>query len=260
MRLLFIGDVVSHLGCDFLGSKFYSIKREYNIDVTVVNGENSADGNGITPFSCSCLTKIGADVITTGNHAFRRKEAAEIFDSCEHLLRPLNYPEGVIGKGVYIIDMGRCRLAFINLMGVVYMEPIDNPFVSIDKALKQLDTKNIFVDFHAEATAEKKAMGYFLDGRVTAVLGTHTHVQTADEQLLPEGTAYITDVGFTGPEESVLGVKKELAIQKQLYHFPVKFSEADTPCCINGAIVDFDEKTGKARSIERITVRETPRR
>lgn len=254
MRLLFIGDIVSHSGCEFLGSKLYGIKKDYNIDITVVNGENSADGNGITPFSCDYLTKIGADVITTGNHAFRRREAAEVFENTEHLIRPLNYPEGVVGKGVYLLDMGRCRVAVVNLMGVVYMEPLDNPFSVIDKALKQLDTPNIIVDFHAEATAEKKAMGYYLDGRVTAVLGTHTHVQTADEQILPAGTAYITDVGFTGPEESVLGVKKELAIEKQRLHFPVKFVEADTPCYINGVVVDFDEKTGRARSIERIRV------
>lgn len=254
MRLLFIGDVVSHSGCEFLGSKLYGIKKSYNIDITVVNGENSADGNGITTFSCNYLTKIGADVITTGNHAFKRREAAGAFEAYSHLIRPVNFPEGVAGKGVYIIDMGRCRAAIINLMGVVYMEPLDNPFFAIDKALKQLDTPNIFVDFHAEATAEKKAMGYYLDGRVTAVLGTHTHVQTADEQILPKGTAYITDVGFTGPEESVLGVMKERAIEKQRFHLPVKFIEADTPCYINGVVVDFDERTGKARSIERIRV------
>lgn len=254
MRLLFIGDVVSHSGCEFLGSKLYSVKKDYNIDITVVNGENSADGNGITPFSCDYLTKIGADVITTGNHAFRRKESAEIYDRCEHLIRPINYPAGVAGKGIYFMDMGRCIVAVINLMGIVYMEPLDNPFTVIDKVLKEIDTPNIFIDFHAEATAEKKAMGYYLDGRVTAVLGTHTHVQTADEQLLPNRTAYITDVGFTGPEHSVLGVKKELAIEKQRFHTPVKFFEADSPCYINGAVVDFDEKTGRSRSIERIRI------
>lgn len=255
MRLLFIGDVVSSAGCDFLAKRIYDIKRKYSIDITVVNGENSAAGNGITPQSCAFLTRLGVDVITTGNHAFRRKEAAEIFKNTPHLLRPANYPEGVPGKGVYVLDMGRCRVAVVNLMGVVYMNPLDNPYFKMDAILSDIDTKNVIVDFHAEATAEKKALAFYLDGKVTAVLGTHTHVQTADEQILPNGTAYITDVGMTGPEESVLGVKKELAIEKQRLNFPVKFEEADTPCFINGVVVDFDEKTGRSRSIERIVLR-----
>lgn len=255
MRLLFIGDVVSHRGCEFLGSQLHSLKRQYNIDVTVVNGENSASGNGITEHSCSYLTNIGADVITTGNHAFKRRESLGIFETVSHLVRPVNYPDGVIGRGVYIMDMGRCRIAVVNMQGVVYMEPLSNPFAAIDRVLEELDTPNVFVDFHAEATAEKKAMGYFLDGRVTAVLGTHTHVQTADETILPGGTAYITDVGMTGPEESVLGVRKELAIEKQRFNFPVRFMEADTPCFINAVVVEFNEKTGKAVFIDRIIKR-----
>ncbi len=255
MRLLFVGDVVSACGCEFLGSKLRMLKSKYNIDVTVVNGENSAQGNGITVHSCNYLTKIGADVITTGNHAFKRRESVEMFDRVEHLLRPFNYPDGVIGKGVHILDMGRCRIAVVNLMGVVYMEPLENPYTAVMKALEDIDTPNIFVDFHAEATAEKKGMGYFLDGKVTAVLGTHTHVQTADETILSGGTAYITDVGMTGPEESVLGVKKELAIERQRFNFPVRFIEADTPCFINAVVVEFDEKTGRAISIERIIER-----
>ena len=255
MRLLFVGDVVSSAGCDFLAEKLYGIKKDYAIDITVVTGENYAVRNGITKQSCSALTNIGADVITTGNHAFKRRESLDMFDTVEHLLRPVNYSDEVIGKGVYTLDMGRCRVAVVNLMGVVYMSPLANPFESIDKALAEIDTKNIFVDFHAEATAEKKAMGYYLNGRVTAVLGTHTHVQTADEQILSGGTAYITDVGMTGPEESVLGVKKELAIQKQRLNFPVRFVEADTPCFLNGAVVEFNEATGKALSITRLTLR-----
>ncbi len=255
MRLLFVGDVVAQCGCEFLGAKLHHLKNFYNIDITVVNGENSASGNGITPKSCEYLTHIGADVITTGNHAFKRRESADIFEDVSHLLRPANYPEGVVGRGVYLIDMGRCVVAVVNLMGVVYMEPLGNPFGTIDRILEDVSTPNIIVDFHAEATAEKKAMGYYLNGRATAVLGTHTHVQTADEQILSGGTAYITDVGMTGPEESVLGVKKELAIEKQRLNLPVRFAEASTPCFVNAVVVDFDEKTGRARSIERIVVR-----
>lgn len=255
MRLMFIGDVVGKEGCEFLGSKMHYLKNKYNVDITVVNGENSATGNGITMASCEYLTSIGADVITTGNHAFKRRESLGMFDEVEHLIRPINYPEGVIGKGSYILDLGRYQVAVVNLMGVVYMEPLGNPFFAMDKALEEIDTKNIFVDIHAEATAEKKALGYYLDGKVTAVLGTHTHVQTADEKILSNGTAYITDVGMTGPEESVLGVDIEPAIEKQRFGMPVRFVEANTPCFICGVVVDFDEKTGKAKSIERIIER-----
>ena len=255
MKLLFVGDVVSAAGCDFLAERIFSIKKKYSVDITVVNGENSAVGNGITRQSCNSLTMLGADVITTGNHAFKRRECVEMFDSVPHLIRPANYPEGVPGKGVYVIDKGRFRIAVVNLMGVVYMNPLKNPFFEMDDILSRLDTPNIFVDFHAEATAEKKAMGYYLAGKVTAVLGTHTHVQTADEQIIGGHTAYITDVGMSGPEESVLGVKKELAIEKQRLCYPVRFVEADTPCFINAVVVEFDEKNGRAVSIERITER-----
>lgn len=255
MRLLMIGDVVAQTGCDFLASKLREIKRKYEIDVTVINGENSASGNGITVHSCDFLTRIGTDVITTGNHAFKRRESVQIFDSVPHLLRPANYPDEVCGKGFCTLDMGRCQIAVVNLMGVIYMDPLTNPFKTADEVLSKIETKNIFVDFHAEATAEKKALGYYLAGRVTGVFGTHTHVQTADEAILNGGTAYITDVGMTGPEESVLGVNKEIAIEKQRLNYPVRFMEADTPCFINAVMVEFDEKTGKASHIERIIER-----
>ncbi|MCD7732486.1 MAG: TIGR00282 family metallophosphoesterase [Oscillospiraceae bacterium] len=255
MRLLMIGDVVAQTGCDFLASKLRDIKKRYNIDVTVINGENSASGNGITVHSCDFLTRIGADVVTTGNHAFKRRESLGIFDNVPHLIRPANYSDEVCGKGYYVLDMGRCQIAVINLMGVIYMEPLANPFRTVDEILAGIETKNIFVDFHAEATAEKKALGFYLAGRVTAVMGTHTHVQTADETILDGGTAYITDVGMTGPEDSVLGVNKEIAIEKQRLNFPVRFAEADTPCFINGVVVEFDEKAGRASHIERIIER-----
>lgn len=255
MKLLFIGDVVGSAGVTFLEKNIYRLRKEQGVDVTVINGENSAVGNGITPDSFSALVRLGADVVTTGNHCFRRREASSLYDANDTLLRPANYPDGVTGRGYTVLDLGRTSIAVVNLLGTVYMEGLDNPFTVIDNILPKLGTKNIIVDLHAEATAEKKALGFYLDGRVTAVLGTHTHVQTADETVLPKGTAYITDVGMTGPELSVLGVQTELAIEKLRTHCPVTFRESTNPCFLNCVIVDFDERTGRARSIERLTVR-----
>ncbi len=252
MNLLFVGDVVGKDSCEFLAQKLYKIKREYDIDITVVNGENSASGNGITKASLDMLVAAGADIVTTGNHCFKRREFVDMYDSCDYLCRPCNYPEGVIGRGVAYFDAGRFSVAVVNLQGVVYMQPLDNPFNAIDKVLSEIDTPNIIVDFHAEATAEKKAMAYYLDGRVTALLGTHTHVQTADEIILPQKTAYITDVGMTGAEHSVLGVDTALAIEKQKMQYPVRFVESKEPCMINAVVVSFDEKTGKSYKIVRI--------
>ncbi len=255
MRLMFIGDVVSKQGCEFLASHIYELNKEYEIDILAINGENSAQGNGITKQSLDMLLSCGADVITTGNHCFKRREAVRIFDEYDYLLRPVNYPEGVVGKGVCTLNFGKTQIAFINAMGVVYLEPIDNPFTAIDKALSEISTPNIFIDFHAEATAEKKCIGHYFTGRVTGVFGTHTHVQTADEMILGGHTAYITDVGMTGPERSVLGVDSDIATAKMRLHYPVKFEESKEPCFINGVVVDFDEQTGKARDIQRIIKR-----
>lgn len=252
MRLLFIGDVVGTAGCDFLAENIYNIKQEYGIDFTVINGENSAAGNGITPSSFRKLVNLGADVVTTGNHAFKRKEIMEYFDREDILLRPANYPDGVCGHGVTVVDICPIKIAIVNLMGTMYMEAIENPFTYIDKILEDIDTPNIFVDFHAEATSEKKAMGFYLEKRVTGVFGTHTHVQTSDECILGGHTAYITDVGMTGPELSVLGVDKDIAIKRMKYHVPVKFETSDLPCFINGIVVDFNEKLGKATKICRV--------
>lgn len=255
MRLLFVGDVVGKSGCDFLTSKIGEIKREYKIDIVVVNGENSAQGNGITRKSLEMLVSAGADVVTTGNHAFKRRESIDIYESCDYLLRPANYPDGVIGNGFCEVDFGAFSVAVVNLQGVVYSEPLQNPFETMDEILKKIHTKNIFVDFHAEATAEKKAMGHYLAGKVTAVLGTHTHVQTADEMILGDHTAYITDAGMTGPELSVLGVDIKPAVDKQRFHYPVMFTESKNPCFLNGVVVEFDEKLGKTTKIERIIKR-----
>lgn len=255
MNLLFIGDVVGESGCDFLEKNIYSIKNEYDIDLTIINGENSAKGNGITPKSYERLMMIGADVITTGNHCFQKKESIQLFDSKENLLRPYNYPEGVCGHGFTIVDLGNTQIAVINLMGTVYLEPLDNPFFAVDNILKEISTPNIFIDFHAEATSEKKALGQYLAGKVTAVIGTHTHVQTADEQIICDHTAYITDAGMTGPELSVLGVDTQRAIEKMKFHSPVHFVESQNPCFVNGVVISFDEKLGKATKISRIIKR-----
>ena len=257
MKLLFVGDVVGTAGIDILESRLYRIKREYGIDFTIVNGENAdaGSGNGISRASYERLIRLGADVVTGGNHSFRQRGSETLYEEYETLLRPANYPEGVSGRGVFVADIFPYRLAVVNLMGTVGLEPLDNPFFCIDRILSELDTPNIIVDIHAEATSEKKALGHYLTGRVTAVLGTHTHVQTADETILGGHTAYITDVGMCGPELSVLGIDKDIAIEKMKYHTPVTFKTAETPSFINAVMVEFDEKLGKATKIERIIVR-----
>lgn len=256
MRLLFLGDVVGEGGCNFLMKKLPEYKRNNKIDVCIANGENSAQGNGVTPKSIEMMLDSGVDMVTLGNHTYKRIEIMEYLERDVPVVRPFNYPSGAPGKGVGIIDKGRYRLAVVNMLGTVYSEPLGNPFNEMEKALKETDgCKTVIVDFHAEATAEKRAMGFFLDGKVTAVLGTHTHVQTADEQLLPKGTAYITDVGMTGPVQSVLGIEPELTIKKFRSNLPVRFQNAGGEYSMNGCIIEIDEKTGKSVSIERVDIR-----
>ena len=254
-KLLFIGDVVGKAGCDFLSAKLSGLKQQYGIDVTIVNGENSANGNGITEASADMIINAGADVITTGNHAFRQKDSMHIYER-DFIIRPANYPEGgCVGSGVCTLDMGAWSLAVINLMGTAFMAPLDNPFTKIDSILEDIDTQNIILDFHAEATSEKKAMGHYLTNRVTAVLGTHTHVQTADECILGDGTAYITDAGMTGPEISCLGADIKAVVDSYRFRMPVRFTTSDNPCFLCGVIIDFDEKCGKSHKIKRIIIR-----
>ncbi|MBP7187281.1 MAG: TIGR00282 family metallophosphoesterase [Ruminococcus sp.] len=254
-NLLFIGDVVGKTGCDFLASKLSGLKKQYNIDVTVVNGENSLQGNGITEESADSIIRAGADVITTGNHAFRHRDSMHIYER-DFIIRPANYPEGgCVGKGVCTLDMGAWSLTVINLMGTAFMDALDNPFTKIDEILENTDSKNILVDFHAEATSEKKAMGHYLTDRVTAVVGTHTHVQTSDEIILGGGTAYITDAGMTGPEISCLGADIGPVINTYRFHMPERFTPSANPCFLCGVVIAFDEKTGKSHKIERIIIR-----
>lgn len=254
INVLFIGDIVGSNGCDFAEKTVGKLRAQKKLDLVIANGENSADGNGITKASMEHIFRF-ADVITTGNHCFRRKEFTEYYDIKENLLRPANYPDGVVGKGVVTVDMGRYSFAVINIMGTAFMEALNNPYECIDRLLGDIDTKNILVDLHAEATSEKKAMGFYLSGKVSAVIGTHTHVQTADEAILDGHTAYITDAGMCGAELSVLGVKKELAIEKQRTKCPVRFTESDEAPFFNGVLMQIDEKCGKALGIERLIIR-----
>lgn len=202
------------------------LKKEYNADVVIVNGENSAVGNGVLPQSAEFIFDSGADVITLGNHSLRRPEIYDYLDEHEYIVRPANYHPSAPGHGMVIVDKGYAKLAVINLQGAVYLEPIRNPFDIVDGLIdeaKQKGAKNIIIDFHAEATSEKRAMGFYVDGRASAIFGTHTHVQTSDNQILPNGTGYVTDIGMTGPLHSVLGVSTERVIEKMRTGLPVRF-------------------------------------
>ena len=255
MRILAIGDVVGSVGCRFLRERLPALKKMYKVDLTIANGENSADGNGVTPVSARYLYDSGVDVITTGNHCFRRRESYALYEEDGCLLRPANFPPAAPGRGVCVYDMGRLQVAVINLMGVVYMEPMESPFDALDRILADPELPKIrMVDFHAEATGEKRALGFYAAGRVSAVFGTHTHVQTADECILPGGTGCICDLGMTGVIDSVLGVKPELAIEKQRTHMPVRFDLADGPCKLEGALFDVEEKTGRCTAVQRIQI------
>ena len=255
MNLLFVGDVVGTAGIDILERYIYKLKCDHSIDFTVVNGENSAVGNGITKQSYDRLMRLGADVVTGGNHSFQQRGCEELYEQNATLLRPANYPDGVIGTGVYIADLFPVRIAVINLMGTVGLEALENPFFTADRLIDEAGTPNIIIDFHAEATSEKKALGHYLARRVTAVLGTHTHVQTADEMILGGGTAYITDAGMTGPEISCLGADIEPVLNTYRFHMPARFSPSANPCFLCGVVVEFDEKSGKSHKIQRIIIR-----
>ena len=254
MRILFVGDVVSEVGCAFLKKKLPGFKRMQNIDFCIVNGENSALGNGITPVSANSLLDAGADIITTGNHALRRKEIYDKLDGdYPFVIRPVNMHSSVPGKGAVILEKRGLRFGVGNLMGAMYIDGTDNPFDGADRLAELFAGQGVrcsMIDFHAEATSEKRAMGFYLDGRVSAVFGTHTHVQTSDAQILPAGTAYMTDVGMTGVINSVLGVKTENVTVKMRTGLPMRFDPADGECSMNCVIAELDEKTGRAISVE----------
>ena len=252
MKILFIGDVVGQNSCRELAARLPSLKQKHHVDITRVNGENSADGNGITPYSAGLLLDGGADIITTGNHCFRRADMNPLYEESSVIIRPANFGDGVPGKGWCVLDCGSWQLAVVNLIGTAFMQPVENPFHYADKVLEQITTKNIIVDFHAEATSEKKAMGYYLAGRVSAVIGTHTHVQTADEQILDGYTGYITDAGMTGPENSVLGIDRNVIINRLTTYYPQRHTYGDGETVINAVLIDIDVKSGRCLDICRI--------
>ena len=255
MNLLFIGDIFASAGRGVVAERLSGIIHEESIDFVVANGENAAGGFGITPTIAEDLLELGIDCITSGNHIWDKREIYEYLDRPPQLLlRPANYPEGLPGKGVQVVRARNgTEVAVINLQGRTYMPATDCPFRKADDILAKLPgtVKIRFLDFHAEVTSEKIAMGWHLDGRVSAVIGTHTHIPTADERVLPDGTAYLTDSGMTGPYDSVIGVEREPILRKFLTSMPVKMEAARGRVELRGAIVDIDEQSGRARSIRR---------
>lgn len=257
VKILCIGDVVRKQGCDFLMSALPDFKKKNNIDVCIVNGENSANGDGMLKASCENIFAAGADFITGGDHSLRRREFYDYLDSSPLVIRPANYGGGAPGAGFGIIDKGAYKVGVINLLGTVWTDGFESPFTVFDRIYSELqrETNIIIVDFHAEATSEKKALGYYVGGKVSAVFGTHTHVQTSDACVLTGGTGYITDVGMTGPEDSVLGIKKEIIIRKFCTGFTTMFEPADTPCFFQGCVFTVERMSGRCIDAKAVTVR-----
>jgi metallophosphoesterase (TIGR00282 family) len=257
VKVLFIGDIFGEPGRRALARAVPRLVAQRQIDIVIGNGENAAGGFGITPELAEELFDLGLAVITTGNHAWDKKEILDYFPREPRLLRPANYPSGVPGNGSVVVESaGGEQLGVLQLMGRAYMPTLDCPFQVAKKELAALKKRTVavIVDMHAEATSEKMAMGHYLDGEVVAVVGTHTHVQTADDQILPKGTAYVTDIGMTGPLHSVIGVKKELAIEKFLTGMPRRFEVASGPSVFCAVLLELDARLGKALSIERIRI------
>ncbi len=257
VKLLFIGDIIGKPGRQAVSRELHKLVDRYMVDLVIANGENAAGGFGITEETANDLYKCGIDVLTSGNHIWDKKDSLDFINREEKLLRPANYPEGTPGRGSAIYTTaGGTKVAVLNLEGRVFMNNLECPFRTADREIDRLRTETaiILVDFHAEATSEKTSLGWYLDERVSALIGTHTHIQTADERILPGGTAYITDAGMTGSFDSVIGVKKEEAITKFLSQLPVKFEVAKNNLRLNGVTVTVDEQSGKALRIERINI------
>jgi len=255
MKILFIGDVVGKIGRKAIKALLPSIVSKYKIDLVIANGENIAGGFGLTETTVNEISGSGVHVITTGNHVWDKKEFIPKISKIPNVLRPLNYPPGAPGFGslIYKVSNGS-KAAIVNISGRVFMPHLDCPFRTGQQEIERIEkeTKIIIIDFHAEATSEKIAFGYFMDGRVSAVIGTHTHVQTADEKILSNGTAYITDVGMTGPCESVIGIEKDLIIQRFLTAMPARFETAKGKGSFNAVVIDVDDESGKASAIKRL--------
>ena len=257
VKLLFIGDIIGKPGRQAVSRELDRLVDRHMVDLVIANGENAAGGFGITEDTANDLFKCGIHVLTSGNHIWDKKDSFDFINREEKLLRPANYPEGTPGRGSALyVTAGGAKVAVLNLEGRVFMNNLDCPFRTADREIERLraETPIIFVDFHAEATSEKASLGWYLDGRVSAMIGTHTHIQTADERILPDGTAYLTDAGMTGGFDSVIGVRKEEAITKFLSQLPVKFDIAKNNLRLNGAVIVVDELSGKALNIERINI------
>ncbi|HOD93175.1 MAG TPA: TIGR00282 family metallophosphoesterase [Clostridia bacterium] len=254
MKILFIGDIYGKTGRVILKNSITKLKDEYSPDYIIANGENVDRGKGITPTLLQELLIIGVDVVTSGNHIYAKKEILPAMEEDIKLLRPLNYPKACPGKGYIILNKNNTSLCIINVTGRVYMEPCDDPFLSVESIIDEVkkEAKNILIDFHGEATSEKAAFAWYFDGRVSAVIGTHTHVQTADDRILPFGTAFITDAGMTGPYEGIIGASREAVIDKFLTGMPSYFTCQEGKGQLNAVFLELCEQTGKAIHIERI--------
>lgn len=255
MKFLVVGDTVGKPGRKACSVLIPKVKEREQIDFVIVNGENIAGGSSITPDTVKEIFEAGADVITTGDHVFKKKEATELVQNNPRIIRPLNYVEGTPGRGSTVVQAKNgVKVAVINLLGRVFMKPIECPFRTVEKELQNLhrETSVVLVDMHAEATSEKTAMGWFLDGKVSAVFGTHTHIQTADETILPNGTAYITELGMCGPYKSVIGRRTDQVLKQFISQIPGPMEVAEEDARISGAIIEIDSSTGRALSIKRI--------
>ncbi len=260
MKLLMIGDIVGRPGRTIVREKLPILKRESGIDFVIANAENAAGGNGITEKIKQELIISGIDFLTMGNHIWDNKDVFNFIEEEQRIIRPANYPVQTPGKGYQLVELENgIVIGILNIAGRVFMNPLDCPFRTADAVLDKMKalTNIIKVDFHAEASSEKVAMGWYLDGRVSLIAGTHTHIQTADERILPNGTAYITDIGMTGPRDSILGIEKELVIKKFLTQLPVRFEVAKGPMQLNSVVVEIDTSSGKAKSIKRVNISES---
>ena len=255
MKILFIGDIVGSPGREAVKGLLPGLQKEFGLDFVIANAENAAGGSGITPKVAQELFEAGVNVLTSGDHIWKKREIFEIIDKEERILRPLNFPSGVPGRGYCLFKAKNgSRIGVVNVQGRVFMEALECPFKTSRQAIEELsrETKVIIVDIHAEATSEKVALGWYLDGKVSAVLGTHTHIQTADEKILPGGSAYITDVGMTGPLDSVIGRRVEDVLERFITGVPTRFDIAKENIQLQGAVLEIDDSSAKAKSIVRI--------
>lgn len=250
MNILVIGDVVGDSGTEALSERLPLLTEKYNADFVIVNGENACSANGISRRKAEALFNAGANVLTLGNHTFRQKDAISLLIHNKNIIRPINFPKGTAGEGSCVIEKNGVKIAVFNALGRIYLDSFDCPFTALKDALKKNDADIKIVDFHAEATSEKRAMGFYLDGLASVVFGTHTHVQTSDLQVLPKGTGYITDIGMTGPHHSCLGVDKDIVIEKFITAMPKRFEFSDSPARIDGAVFYVNKNSGKCEGGE----------